>query len=428
MIYAAGAVMSNDTGPDAGAASAVLGPKEVVDRLAAQLRQSERDRQEPTPASHILTPEQIAAAGLPDGADMDERMEQSVLQHLARDGVLAYTRETRRAAVVAASTLRMDERLAGALYHGREVLNIPKPAPLIDGILDTDSLAIMYGPTQSGKSFIALDMLLCVAAGIPWQGKSVRQGRALYVAAEGTGDIRERVAAWRAGYKTANIDDADFLTMPVNLFDEASVNALVSLVVRGEYVFIVIDTLARSMAGGDENSAKDAAIVIAAADALRTVAGACIQLVHHSGYDATHARGSTAFRSASDTELSVKRTPDGLVILKAEKQKTRADGDKWFLKLAVRESSLAVEQAHDNPAAVTANALDALRALADNDDGTGLTPGEWRSVIEGSTSTFLRQRKQLADNHLVAHTGKGAAARYSVTDEGRAALPAEDAA
>lgn len=382
------------------------------------------------PRHWFLTKEQRAA--IPEGWEPDEKAEQEIVKAIIRDAVLAQERETRKVKDIDSATPRIREQIEDALYCGDLVLTIPKPDHLIDGVLDMNSLAIMYGPSQSGKSFISLDMLLRVAAGFDWQGKAVSQGRCLYIAAEGTGDIGERVAAWKSQYRTADISQADFLCMPVNLYDAASVAALKGLVTRGLYNFIVIDTLARSMVGADENSAKDAAIVIAAADALRSVNEACVLLVHHSGYDATHARGSTAFRSASDTELSVKRTPDGLVILKAEKQKTRADGDKWVLALKPREDSLIVERAHDKPTDVTVTALVTLKALADNDDDTGLTVGQWQSVAGLARASFFRHRKALVADKLVTYTGKGSGARYSVTDEGYAALPAssdtEDAA
>lgn len=231
--------------------------------------------------------------------------------------------------------------------------------------------------------------------------------------AEGSGDIGARVEAWLAQELVPPpIDEITFLTMPVNLFDRPSVDAIVALIRRDDYKLVVIDTLARSMDGGDENSAKDASTVIAAADALRDASGACVLLVHHSGYDATHARGSTAFRGACDTELEVKKSDD-LVILTAKKQKSRRDGDRWFLKLDERASSRVVVEAHGKSNEITTSALDVLTALREHDDGSGMTSGQWQAVAEtGTIRTFHRLKKQLTEAGLVTREGKGNSCRY----------------
>ena len=48
---------------------------------------------------------------------------------------------------------------------------------------------------------------------------------------------------------------------------------------------IVVDTLARSMGAGDENTAKDIAMFIRNCDLLRQSTGAHVMLIHHTGKD-----------------------------------------------------------------------------------------------------------------------------------------------
>jgi hypothetical protein len=69
---------------------------------------------------------------------------------------------------------------------------------------------------------------------------------------------------------------------------------------------IVIDTFARAMMGGDENSAQDVGAFNNAVEALIESTGACVAVIHHSGKNkAAGARGSSALRGAIDTELEV---------------------------------------------------------------------------------------------------------------------------
>ena len=61
---------------------------------------------------------------------------------------------------------------------------------------------------------------------------------------------------------------------------------------------IVIDTLARAIAGGDENKSESMGQLVVHADAIRKETGAHVLFVHHSGKDqARGARGHSSLLS-----------------------------------------------------------------------------------------------------------------------------------
>lgn len=66
---------------------------------------------------------------------------------------------------------------------------------LVKGWLARGAVSMLYGPSNTGKSFLALDIAYHVAKGVPWGGRRVRQGNVLYVAAEGGSGFNNRVAA-----------------------------------------------------------------------------------------------------------------------------------------------------------------------------------------------------------------------------------------
>ena len=52
----------------------------------------------------------------------------------------------------------------------------------------TAKAVMVLGTTSgAGKSFMALDMAGAIARGLPWRGKKTKQGRVVYIAAEGAG-------------------------------------------------------------------------------------------------------------------------------------------------------------------------------------------------------------------------------------------------
>lgn len=84
---------------------------------------------------------------------------------------------------------------------------------------------------------------------------------------------------------------------------------------------IVVDTLARAMGNGDENTAKDMGQFVRSIDHLRAKTGAHVMVIHHSGKDASKgARGSGSLRAAADTEIELTRSDDTIM---AEQRKQR---------------------------------------------------------------------------------------------------------
>ena len=319
------------------------------------------------------------------------------------------------------------ERLRAATVGDAGIYALPKPEPVIDGVLDFDSLAAMYGPSGSGKSFVALDMVATVASGGVWQGITVEPCDVLYVTAEGAHGMGDRLSAWVSQVKTPpDLSRLHFLTVAVSLFDDEWASALVELVTELHVRFVVIDTLARSMAGADENSSQDMGIIVNAADAIREATGACVLFVHHTGWtDTGHARGSSALKAALDTELECKGE-NGSITLKNPKQRCRAEHTPWYLALEPRGPSMVVVNAAESSGGdLRGKARDALAALLDADDAAGLTASQWRVTAGANAANFYRTRSDLVRRGLVENIGTGRMSRYRVNDAGRAVLAAD---
>lgn len=184
---------------------------------------------------------------------------------------------------------------------------------VVDGLLGAGTLAVIFGDSNSGKTFFTLDLALHVAAGQPWRGHQVRRGLVVYVAAEGGHGIRNRLAAykhhadWTKGAPLAVLPQAVDLLGP-----QADAGRLVGLIqaATGEAgeaaALVVLDTLARVMPGGNENASEDMSALVANCDTLRAETGATVLLIHHVGKDATKgARGHSSLRAAADTEILV---------------------------------------------------------------------------------------------------------------------------
>lgn len=185
----------------------------------------------------------------------------------------------------------------------------------VQGLLVEGSAAVVYGDSNGGKTFWCTDLALHVAAGKPWNGRRVDQGGVIYCALEGGNGFRNRVSAWRQGH-AGDSAGLPFAAIPVslNLLDpDADTPRLIETVKAaaaqmGRPVkLVVIDTLSRAMAGGNENAPDDMGALVSSMDAIRAATGACVLFVHHSGKDAAKgARGHSLLRAAVDTEIEVR--------------------------------------------------------------------------------------------------------------------------
>ncbi|HLN50186.1 MAG TPA: helicase RepA family protein [Steroidobacteraceae bacterium] len=184
---------------------------------------------------------------------------------------------------------------------------------IVKDLLLAGTLFVIYGESNSGKTFFLLDLALTAARGASWRGRRTRRGLVLYIAGEGATSVRNRVAAYRVANPEVH-GGLPFAIVPfaVDFLDPEAVTVLIETIRAAEsecgekVVLVCIDTFARAVAGGDENSAQDVGLAVAGADRIRNETGACVGFVHHAGKDATKgARGSSALRAAVDTEIMV---------------------------------------------------------------------------------------------------------------------------
>ena len=186
----------------------------------------------------------------------------------------------------------------------------------VEGLLIRAAMSVFYGPSNCGKTFFACDLALHVAYGKPWNGREVTQCGVIYCAMEGAHGIRNRVTAWARHYGLEGAP-IPFAIIPValNLQDpEADTARLIEAIQTaaakmGQPVaLVVMDTLSRAMAGGNENAPEDMGALVMNSDRIRQATGAHVAWIHHSGKDqAQGARGHSLLRAATDTEIEISR-------------------------------------------------------------------------------------------------------------------------
>jgi KaiC/GvpD/RAD55 family RecA-like ATPase len=238
-----------------------------------------------------------------------------------------------------ASFVRLLERLPPPeLKHKpylriRDLADLPRREWLVDGLLPKGGVSLLFGESGVGKSFVAIDMSVRIAAGESVLDRPTASGPVFYVALEGHTGLYDR---FRAVCEEIGVLDADHLrlvvrTRSLDLLSSDSVGELISAVQSAAAdrhtgaALVVIDTLSRAMPGADENSPGVMNGAVTALTRVQHETGAAVLVIHHSGKTAERgARGHSSLRAAVDAELLVSRDKLGRA-LTVTKQRDGAD-------------------------------------------------------------------------------------------------------
>lgn len=222
---------------------------------------------------------------------------------------------------------------------------VPRPSDwLVKDLLPSSGICFIVGPSQSRKSFLALEWSMRIALGHEILGRRTKQAGVVFVAAEGQSGVRKRVAAWRKlhGIASAPFDmiaQAPDLRNPVQIEDLIAIlkEATQDHAANGERLgLVVIDTLAASMPGGDENSGADMSALLANVQRIETEIGALVVIVSHTGKDESRGlRGWSGQFAGADTVIMLTRDTDsGQSVGTVCKQKDGEDGFRFAFSLA----------------------------------------------------------------------------------------------
>lgn len=212
------------------------------------------------------------------------------------------------------------------------------PSWIVKGIIPKAEIVTLYGESGSGKTFAVTDLAMAIARGLgDWRGNRVKQGRVVYIAAEGGGGFRKRLTAYAIhhGVDLAEIPFGVIHAAPNFLQKADALDVARAIVATGGADVIVVDTFAQVTPGANENAAEDMGKALSHCKGLHRATGGTIILVHHSGKDASKgSRGWSGIKAAVDAEIEVLRTPGGRM-LRVGKQKDGEDGLELGFELQV---------------------------------------------------------------------------------------------
>jgi hypothetical protein len=258
------------------------------------------------------------------------------------DAVIKFYRKT--APSVAAERGEMFGRL---LVLGMGDINTAKARSyLLKGLISPAEISIWVGPPKCGKSFLMLYIAYMLSLGRSVFGRRVKPTKVLYVAAEGEAGIANRVRALEEKYgKSVNFN---WIAQPADLLhDGGHKDELIAAIHAKGSQLVVLDTLSRLMAGGDENSPIDMGQLVANVAQVRHETGAHIAIVHHGtkSSNGSNPRGHSSLTGADDALVEVLKNPDGTRVATVIHAKDDADG--WAMGFTLDVVELGTDEDGD---------------------------------------------------------------------------------
>lgn len=192
------------------------------------------------------------------------------------------------------------------VFSSHDAQQAPPRDYLIKELISPGEMSVVYGEPGCGKSFFVQYLAWMVGQGAEVFGRRVKQSSVLYLALEGEGGFHDRVKGSKAEYGDAEFK---YVAQSVNFFsDDEAVQEVIRVCRDLGAKLLVVDTLARAIAEGDENSPSDMGKLIAVLDRVKQETSTHVALIHHTGKDKTRGmRGHSALNGAADVTIEIAR-------------------------------------------------------------------------------------------------------------------------
>lgn len=227
-----------------------------------------------------------------------------------------------------------------------EMLALPEPRWLVKTLLMGSTSALLFGKSNSFKSFLAIDVGCSVSTGRTWHGCEITEpGPVLYVATEGAlGVAKQRIPGWMEAHQIPEAERRNIYLYPqeIALDDDAAVEALLAscAIKRRQqgpdraFRLVIVDIFGASMMGLETSDETARAWVRNVNRILRDM-GCAVLVVAHTGWaDETRAGMHTHFWGSFDTRLKAEGNKEQrTTVLTVDRHKDADSDGRWGFQL-----------------------------------------------------------------------------------------------
>ncbi len=304
------------------------------------------------------------------------------------------------------------------LYKLSGLRALPPVEWLIEGEIPAALTTIVCGPSGAGKSFLMVDYAMRVARRYP-------DRIVVYIAPEGGSGYHLRTQAWLDYFGGDEPENLLFILQAIPLLTPQAVSELITLIRPFNPVLLVVDTLARCLVGGDENSAKDVGMFFYHTDMIRQETGAALAIVHHTGKSGGGYRGSSVLYGSVESWIDV-ANDDGLITVSCGKSKDAKPFPPRYLRMVEQADSvvlLPADQVNMRDAGLTDQQRKILETLSLSIfSDAGARRAELLTATGIADSTIFKVLSRLKKDGFINQSKKGDP--YFISTDGMNAIRA----
>jgi hypothetical protein len=287
-----------------------------------------------------------------------------------------------------------DSRARSRFLTSGELDELEPPTWLVENIICIGEVTVVAGPSDSGKTFIAVDITNRVA----------QHYRTCYIAAEDVHGIKVRRTAWHNKFEMPEKGNFFTLAEPLNLTDNPAVLHFINDARAYQFKLIVVDTLSQCAVGADENSNKDMGVVMANLNLIAHWLGAAVVIIHHTSKGNDIYRGASVIKANAYGLLNVRREDDRIV-LSCERIKNSPGFSDIYMGLVEAGESCVLMKARNitNKDRPTKSAIEMLEHIVLISEATqeSVKTTDLQRSLHLSGSSFYRPLRQLRKLRLV---------------------------
>ncbi len=293
---------------------------------------------------------------------------------------------------------------------------VPEQRWLVTDLWSEEAVGIVGGEPKCCKSFLALDLAVAVAAGVPCLRRYAvpHSGRVLlYAAEDALATVRRRLEgiAAAAGVELADLD-IQVITAPTLRLDlDADRRSLALTVAKLQPRLLILDPFVR-LHRIDENASGEVAPLLAYLRELQRRHHVAVLVVHHAKKGAGRARagqalrGSSEFHAWGDSNLYLRREGDTLTL--TVEHRAAPSQKPMRIELVEAAEALALQVAdRSEPATPAPSSLDERIASALADAASPLPFGELRSKCRVRSATLYERLAALTATGRIVKAGDG---------------------
>ena len=224
-----------------------------------------------------------------------------------------------------------------------EMRALPEPEWLIEGVLQKRTAALLFGASNTFKSFAAIDMGLSIATSRDWHGHKTARAKVGFVATEGANGVgRQRIPGWLDYHAVPASEQHSVVLLAgeIALDSKADVDWLWRECKAQDIEVLILDIFKGTLQGSEIEDTTAAAWVHGAQRLIR--AGITVLAVAHSGWqDKTRARMHSHLWGSFDSRLRMEGDKDArTACLSIERHKDADSTGSWGFRLEASHGTL----------------------------------------------------------------------------------------